>query len=1386
MDQPSSSRQSPVVPCSSDSQKTREVNEIVGIHVLNLSSLVPEAVQESQESPIEGEATVLTAEISQPSEEDTEGWTEVQGKKSKSPQKTSGSDVPKPLLQLTVEDVDSEIAYWDTAIVCYVLGGNPPWELLEGFVRKLWAAYKIVKISFLPNGVFLVRFLTKECQTLVLQQGFPMFDNKPVVVKQWTESCSLHKERVKFVPIWVRLCGLPLKFWSKNCLSKLVGLLGKFLKRDGATEDKTRLGFARLLVEVEVGQTFPGKLLFLDEKGKEVIILVEYEWKPYVCTDCKGIGHTVDMCKKPVANVPKPAPGPPKKLWRPVQRAPVTQGPPPQPLAVPQALELPFGGPTYHRSSMIKSVSVVQRISRHEHATDSQVSPTKSYVEALSPRREESTVGTELNGRSTRNNFKWIEWHFVIQVITVKVDELTSGDSFNLSVVYGSNDEGERVALWDHLKDMKVRYQGPWVLNFNERIGREVTGAEVADFRGCVDFCGLMDLKGQGAFFTWTNKQAPSTRGYSRIDRFLVNDDWMDLYPGAYVHFLPEGLFDHNPCVCYRRNSGITRKRQFRYYNMWSLDAEFKNVVQQSWSASISGTPMYNVVTKLKNLKGPLKALNRNGFSDVDKSMGIARALLEDVQLKLQSNPSDSDLINAECEAADSYRHLCKIQHSFLSQKAKVDWLHFGDDNTRFFHSHIRAKQVHNRVLTIQGVDGVQYTDLDKIEDAFLVYYKSLLGSSMPTTPVHSPTVRKGKLVTQEHCSILLAEAPGPDGFSSQFFKDSWEIVGEDTIAAIKNFFQTGKLLKQVNTTNITLIPKSSNPTSVLDFRPIACCNTLYKALAKVLCKRLSKILPDIVSESQGGFVQGRNIVANVLICQDLVRLYNRKAASPRCLIKIDLKKAYDSVEWGFLSQMMTALNFPQKFIDLVMTCVTSPTYSLNVNGNKFGFFKGERGLRQGDPLSPLLFTICMEYLSRVLRVVASQDGFRFHPLCGHLKLNHLLFADDLLLFCKGNATSIMWILRAFATFSSASGLSLNRAKSEIYFNGVISCTITDILQISGIHRGSLPFKYLGVPISSKKLTKAEGQKLTDRIVARIRGWGTQHLTYAGRLTLVNSVLNTLHSYWASIFLIPNGILNRINNLCRNFLWKGSSDYKGAPNVNWDHCFLPKEEGGLGIKDIKKWNKALLGKYVWWLANKKDHLWVRWVSHVYMKDTPWNVYVAPSDCSWPWKKISSIMILFKQAYHNNLWLNSPLHYTVKAETSYTDRLSRRGMLIDLACPICLNPAESHQHLFYDCPFAVLCHQRLQTALKVQFRMSDLTVWYSTARRVSKLQKRYIGSCYTALVYWIWRCRNDAWTNNKVRCPGAVVKQILSDVRARFLALNATPLKDRDRAWFTSL
>ncbi|XP_074288383.1 uncharacterized protein LOC141613545 [Silene latifolia] len=157
-----------------------------------------------------------------------------------------------------------------------------------------------------------------ECKNLVLQQGFPIFHNKPLVVKPWTPESNLTKERVKSVPIWIRICGLGLKFWGKSCLEKLAGLVGKFIKTDGATEEKTRLGYARLMVEVEVGQVLPDKLYFKDEKGVENIVLLEYEWKPIICSLCKGIGHGQEIYRKkqPTAPVVKPT----TWVWKPVQR----------------------------------------------------------------------------------------------------------------------------------------------------------------------------------------------------------------------------------------------------------------------------------------------------------------------------------------------------------------------------------------------------------------------------------------------------------------------------------------------------------------------------------------------------------------------------------------------------------------------------------------------------------------------------------------------------------------------------------------------------------------------------------------------------------------------------------------------------------------------------------------------------------------------------------------------------------------------------------------------------------------------------------------------------------------------------------------------------------
>ncbi|KAL2938768.1 LINE-1 retrotransposable element ORF2 protein [Bienertia sinuspersici] len=237
--------------------------------------------------------------------------------------------------------------------------------------------------------------------------------------------------------------------------------------------------------------------------------------------------------------------------------------------------------------------------------------------------------------------------------------------------------------------------------------------------------------------------------------------------------------------------------------------------------------------------------------------------------------------------------------------------------------------------------------------------------------------------------SIPGVKAPGPDGYNSSFFKPAWPIIGDEVCHVMKDFFLNGSMLRIC--TKLTLIPKASHPKFVTEFRPIACCNLLYKCITKIICNRIKKVLPDLISPNHSGFIEGRQIVHNVSIIQDLVGMYNRKASPPWCLLKIDIRKAYDSVQWDFLHKMLNALGFPHIFVGWVMSSVSTPTLTHTTNDSTHSFFKGKQGLRQGDPMSPLLFVICMEYLSRLLYYASSQDGYQFHYRCKTLKLNHLV-----------------------------------------------------------------------------------------------------------------------------------------------------------------------------------------------------------------------------------------------------------------------------------------------------------------------------------------------------------------------------------------------------------
>ncbi|GJZ06966.1 RNA-directed DNA polymerase, eukaryota, reverse transcriptase zinc-binding domain protein [Tanacetum coccineum] len=249
--------------------------------------------------------------------------------------------------------------------------------------------------------------------------------------------------------------------------------------------------------------------------------------------------------------------------------------------------------------------------------------------------------------------------------------------------------------------------------------------------------------------------------------------------------------------------------------------------------------------------------------------------------------------------------------------------------------------------------------------------------------------------------------APWPNGFSSLFFKKAWRIVGDDVCETAKEFFCTGQMLGELNATLISLVPKVATPNKLSDFRPIACCNVLYKCITKVITNTIKDGLKKLVQINQNAFIPDRLIQDNILLSQELLRGYGRKNGAKRCAMKIDLQKAYNTVSWNFLEFILVKFGFHKKMVGWIMKCMQTAKFSICINGERHGYFKGERDVRQGDPMSPYMFNLIMEMLILLLqRKIRGCSDFKFHQGCREMKLVNLCFADDLMIFCHGDTKS--------------------------------------------------------------------------------------------------------------------------------------------------------------------------------------------------------------------------------------------------------------------------------------------------------------------------------------------------------------------------------------------
>ena len=259
-------------------------------------------------------------------------------------------------------------------------------------------------------------------------------------------------------------------------------------------------------------------------------------------------------------------------------------------------------------------------------------------------------------------------------------------------------------------------------------------------------------------------------------------------------------------------------------------------------------------------------------------------------------------------------------------------------------------------------------------------------------------------------------------------------MLGDETTNSIQQFFSSCFLPAAANATILSLVPKFPGACKISDFRPISCLNTVYKVISRLLVKRLKRFLPKLILPSQTAFVKDRLLMENTTLAGELINGYK---GSKKITIKVDIAKAFDTLSWDFLFSCLYGLGLPPLFLSWLRACICTTSFMVGYNGMVNGYFKGSRGLRQGDPLSPYLFVIAMNCLSHMLNKAAAENRVKFHAKCEKVKLTHLSFADDLLIFINGSINSVQQVLQLLREFENRSGLAVSLQKTSFFASGM-------------------------------------------------------------------------------------------------------------------------------------------------------------------------------------------------------------------------------------------------------------------------------------------------------------------------------------------------------------
>ncbi|GKA98526.1 RNA-directed DNA polymerase, eukaryota [Tanacetum coccineum] len=844
----------------------------------------------------------------------------------------------------------------------------------------------------------------------------------------------------------------------------------------------------------------------------------------------------------------------------------------------------------------------------------------KSYVNSIDAEAESVSIGRFKKYEASRSGGSFL----CLMEEVVKVGQtmggvwLNNGIDLIIIAVYAPNDPRDKAMLWEYLAHVVNQWHGEVMImgDFNEvrlitdRFGSKFNrqGADV--FNSFIANAGLEEVPLGGSAFTWCHKSATKM---SKLDRFFVSNNLLNVCPHLSAITLDRYLSDHRP-ILLRESDHDYGAVPFRFFHHWLELDGFNKFVSDTWSnAPVNvSNGMRNLAGKLKFLKTNMRVwikVNRCERKVTSDKLKEELRMVDDV---IDKGLGSDEVVNKRVEVLNSLRNINQLHDMDLAQKAKIKWSIEGDENSRYFHGMLNKKRNQSNIRGIMA-DGVWEVQPNAVKREFLKHFQDRFAKPMecraiidmcyPNTITGEQRADLEREVTIEEIKTAvwncgIDKSPGPDGFTFDFYRHFWPIIDTDVHAAVIHFFKHGDIPGGCNSSFIALIPKIPDANMVKDFRPISLIGSIYKIIAKILTNRLVTVLGNIVSEVQSAFIAGRQILDGPFILNEVLHWCSKKKKK-YLIFKVDFEKAYDSVIWDFLEDVLKKFGFGNKWCNWILCCLNSSKGSILVNGSPTEEFQFYKGLKQGDPLSPFLFILVMESLHLSFQRVVDTGMFKGLTLNDSLCLSHMFYADDAIFVGQWSDGNITTLLHVLDCFYHASGLKINLRKSKIMGVNVDYSYVNQAAVKLGCQILDTPFMYLGTKVGGNMSRVQAWQEVVEKVKARLSKWKMNTLSIGGRLTLLKSVLGSIPIFHMSIFKVPSKILQLLESIRGRFFNGYEIGSNKASWVKWNNVMKDKKRGGLGVSSLYALNRGLMLKWFWKFFVHKDALWTKVIKAIH-------------------------------------------------------------------------------------------------------------------------------------------------------------------------------------------